>query len=132
MIDPKKRQGIHRNSCDRYTRFALEYASNNFSAPDRFLGIGEQQTIIIYDLLQDGEWHTAKEIGRELSLGKRTVQNIMQAISKPLSITNSHLGYCIIKKCLENDWQYTHMMYTSHSYNKKRDRPFPQSDPARH
>jgi hypothetical protein len=97
------RQGIHRNSCDRYTRFALEYASNNFSAPDRFLGIAEQQTIIIYDLLQDGEWHTAKEIGCELSLGKRTVQNIMQAISNPLSITNSHLGYCIIKKCLEND-----------------------------
>lgn len=92
------RQDVNRDSYDRYTRFALEYASNNFVAPKRHLKIAEQQAIAIHSLLSDGKWHTAQEIGELLDVSKRTTHNIMRSLITPFAITSGQQGYTIPNK----------------------------------
>ena len=79
----------------RYSKFALEYASSQFTKPNRYLNKTEQQTIIIYTLLNDGNWHTAEEISQKLNLKKSTVRHIMQALAKTFYIASGQQGYCI-------------------------------------
>jgi biotin operon repressor len=80
----------------RYTKFALEYVANG--KPNRHLNNSEQQTIIIYTLLNDGNWHTAEEISQKLNLKKSTVRHIMQALANPFYIASGQQGYCIPQK----------------------------------
>lgn len=83
------------NPYDRYTKFATEYADSGFVAPKRFLNKSEQQTIAIYTLLSDGEWHTAQEISDRAEVSKRTVHNIMRSLITPFAIASGQQGYCI-------------------------------------
>ena len=82
----------------RYTKFALEYINNDYTKPNRYLNKSEQQTIIIYTLLNDGNWHTAEEISQKLNLKKSTVRHIMQTLAEPFYIASGQQGYCIPQK----------------------------------
>jgi hypothetical protein len=83
------------SSYDRYTKFAAEYANGGFIAPKRYLNKSEQQTIDIYALLSDGEWHTAEEISELTGVAKRTTHNIMRSLVAPFEIASGQQGYCI-------------------------------------
>ena len=86
------------NPYDRYTKFAAEYAKGGFIAPKRYLNKSEQQTIDIYTLLSDGEWHTAQEISDLIGISKRTVHNVMRSLTTPFAIASGQQGYTIPNK----------------------------------
>ena len=81
-----------------YTTFVTEYVKD-FTAPNRILSRPEQQVIAIYELLSDGEWHTAKAIAQHIGVkSTRHVNNMMQVLKKPLLIVSGQQGYCIPNK----------------------------------
>ena len=85
------------NPYERYTKAANEYLNGGFKA--QFPNRTEQQVIAIHALLNDGEWHTASEIAAHIGISShRHVQNMMQALKKPLLIASGQQGYCIPQK----------------------------------
>jgi hypothetical protein len=82
-----------------YTRFAAELATNGYKAPKRHLTNGERHVIAIYELLKDGEWHTASEVMTEIeSISKVHTQNLIRSLKEPLAIASGQQGYCIPNK----------------------------------
>jgi len=87
------------NSYSPHLAFAQEYIAAKYKTPKRILSRPEQQTIAIYELLSDGEWHTAKAIAQHIGVKSiRHVNNIMQALKKPLLLASGQQGYCIPQK----------------------------------
>ena len=82
-----------------YTRFAAEFAANGYKAPKRSLTSGERHVLAIYDLLKDGEWHTASEVMQITgSKSKAHTRNFIRSLMTPFNIASSQQGYCIINK----------------------------------
>jgi hypothetical protein len=80
-----------------YTKFAATFAANDYKAPKRHLTNGERHVIAIYELLKDGEWHTASEVMEKIgSTSKAHTQNLVRALKEPLAIASGQQGYCII------------------------------------
>jgi hypothetical protein len=87
------------NSYAPHLAFAQEYIAAKYIAPKRILSRPEQQTIAIHEFLSDGEWHTAKDIAERIGAkSTRHVNNMMQALKKPLLIVSGQQGYCIPQK----------------------------------
>ncbi len=86
------------NPYDRYQKIAIAYKANGYSYPKRTLKIAEQQVKAIHDLLSDGEWHTAQEIGELIDVSRRTTHSIMRELIHPFEITSGQQGYCIANK----------------------------------
>ena len=82
-----------------YTKFAHEFAANAYKAPKRSLTSGERHVIAIYELLKDGEWHTALEVMQVTgSKSKTHTRNFIRSLMTPLNIASSQQGYCIANK----------------------------------
>jgi hypothetical protein len=87
------------NSYAPHLTFAQEYIAAKYIAPKRILSRPEQQVIVIYELLSDGEWHTAKNIAEHIGVkSTRHANNMMQSLKKPLLIASGQQGYCIPQK----------------------------------
>jgi hypothetical protein len=81
-----------------YTRFGAEFAANGYKAPKRSLTSGERHVIAIYELLKDGEWHTALEVMQVTgSKSKAHTRNFICSLKAPFAIASGQQGYCIIK-----------------------------------
>lgn len=79
-----------------YTRFAAELAANGYKAPERSLTSGERHVIAIYELLKDGEWHTATEVMEiTASKSKNHTRNFIRSLAEPFAIASGQQGYCI-------------------------------------
>ncbi len=82
-----------------YTRFGAEFAANGYKVPKRSLTSGERHVVAIYELLKDGDWHTATEVMQVTgSKSKTHTRNFLRSLMAPLSIVSSQQGYCIINK----------------------------------
>jgi len=54
----------------------------------------QQKAITIHDLLSDGEWHNAKEIGSAIGLCDRSTRNLVGVLKKPFAIaSHTRQGY---------------------------------------
>ena len=81
-----------------YTRFGAEFAANGYKVPKRSLTSGERHVIAIYELLKDGEWHTALEVMQVTgSKSKAHTRNFICSLKAPFAIASGQQGYCIIK-----------------------------------
>ncbi len=89
---------MSKNPYNRYQQIAISYKANGYLYPKRTLKIAEQQVKAIHDLLSDGEWHTAQEIGELIDVSRRTTHNIMRQLITPFAIASGQQGYCIPNK----------------------------------
>lgn len=84
------------NQYTHYTRFAAEFTANGYKSPNRKLTNGELHVIAIYELLKDGEWHTASEVmALTGSTSKQHTRNFICSLKQPLAIASGQQGYCI-------------------------------------
>ena len=84
------------NQYTHYTKFAAEFAANGYKAPKRSLTSGERHVLAIYDLLKDGEWHTATEVMAITgSKSKAHTRNFICSLKAPFAIASGQQGYCI-------------------------------------
>jgi len=84
---------------EHYTRFGAEFASNGYKVPKRSLTSGERHVLAIYELLKDGEWHTAREVMQITgSKSKTHTRNFLRSLIAPFNIASGQQGYCIVNK----------------------------------
>ena len=87
------------NQYIHYTRFGALFVTNGYKAPKRSLTNGERHVLAIYELLKDGEWHTASEVMQVTgSQSKTHTRNFLRSLMTPFNIASSQQGYCIINK----------------------------------
>ena len=87
------------NQYAHYTKFAAEFATNRYHCPNRKLTDGECHVIAIYELLKDGQWHTAQEVmALTGSKSKQHTRNFLRALITPLGLASGQQGYCIVNK----------------------------------
>ena len=56
----------------------------------------QQKAIAIHNLLLDGAWHNAIDIGSSIGLSDRTTRNLMGVLKEPFGIaSNSSKGYML-------------------------------------
>lgn len=58
-----------------------------------------QHALAILEILRDGEWHTARQIGEKLGIGKKYAGDILRVCREPwkLKVSNPK-GWMLVKK----------------------------------
>ena len=72
--------------------WAIEWAITH--AAPKYPTQYQQKAIAIHNLLLDGEWRNASDIGRSIGLSDQTTRNLMGVLKEPFGLaSNSSKGY---------------------------------------